>query len=712
MKKQILSVTVIFAMLLSFISTGFARVSADTGFDTSKFSPYYSANLSTADPAAESLSAHWGMNSDGTMLVRNGTDSNWSQNCKTDKAILYYNVKEYGSFDMTVDFKAPGGNDGANYSAYFGFGAESVGSNYYNDASAYVYTMHRGGIITGGRTANNWIGMKAAADVISGWNIERTHKLRVRAVNKSVTFWIDGVEMGSVSVADYEGGYIFFAGDDYFVGWGMPQIKEITPMNTSKFTAYYTANAKTNENMTAESIEKHWDTSEEYLNRNFADVDWSNGLGGLSVLYFNEKKYKNFELTVKYKTYSISSEKLKQGDFTRSTIVGFGAADMSKSFMYDKNSFAVNISCFGAVLSTDSKSWLRNYALNGNVENWNNIGYHTLKMRVENGKVGYWIDGNFIVGIVTGSKDPGYIFFGSGEGTTQFGIPTVTEFGEPEISEDAKQSPLYKKSALFIGDSISYGALDDYLGMSWGGRIGEKYGMSWKNASVSGATVKHTLVNGSPLPYIKNQLTDGEFDYVIVEGGINDAMRGNPLGKISDSFKTEDFDTDTFAGAFEELLSSVKSKYPNAKVGYIVTMQVTTQSAQNAAAYYEVAKQICDKWNVEYLDLFNDAEVTGWFVENQKTYLPDTLHPNAAGYELLTPKIAGFAEKLRAVVKYDADNNGVFEFSADLAFLKKALLGAPNINITKVCDTNGDSCINISDLVHMKKAIAEVTDKN
>ena len=248
--------------------------------------------------------------------------------------------------------------------------------------------------------------------------------------------------------------------------------------------------------------------------------------------------------------------------------------------------------------------------------------------------------------------------------------------------------------------------------MSWGGRIGEKYGMSWKNASVSGATVKHTLVNGSPLPYIKNQLTDGEFDYVIVEGGINDAMRGNPLGKISDSFKTEDFDTDTFAGAFEELLSSVKSKYPNAKVGYIVTMQVTTQSAQNAAAYYEVAKQICDKWNVEYLDLFNDAEVTGWFVENQKTYLPDTLHPNAAGYELLTPKIAGFAEKLRAVVKYDADNNGVFEFSADLAFLKKALLGAPNINITKVCDTNGDNCINISDLVHMKKAIAEVTDKN
>lgn len=712
MKKQILSVTVIFAMLLSFISTGFARVSANTGFDISKFSPYYSANLSTADPAAESLSAHWGMNSDGTMLVRNGTDSNWAQNCKTDKAILYYNVKEYGSFDMTVDFKAPGGNDGANYSAYFGFGAESVGSNYYNDASAYVYTMHRGGIITGGRTANNWIGMKAAADVISGWNIERTHKLRVRAVNKSVTFWIDGVEMGSVSVADYEGGYIFFAGDDYFVGWGMPQIKEITPMNTSKFTAYYTANAKTNENMTAESIEKHWDTSEEYLNRNFADVDWSNGLGGLSVLYFNEKKYKNFELTVKYKTYSISSEKLKQGDFTRSTIVGFGAADMAKSFMYDKNSFAVNISCFGAVLSADSKSWLRNYALNGNVENWNNIGYHTLKMRVENGKVGYWIDGNFIVGIVTGSKDPGYIFFGSGEGTTQFGIPTVTELGEPEISEDAKQSPLYKKSALFIGDSISYGALDDYLGMSWGGRIGEKYGMNWKNASVSGATVKYTSVNGSPLPYIKNQLTDGEFDYVIVEGGINDAMRGNPLGKISDSFKTEDFDTDTFAGSLEELLSAVKSKYPNAKVGYIVTMQVTTQSAQNTAAYYEVAKQICDKWNVDYLDLFNDAEVTGWFVENQKTYLPDTLHPNAAGYELLTPKIAGFAEKLRAVVKYDADNNGVFEYSADLAFLKKALLGAPNINITKVCDTNGDSCINISDLVHMKKAIAEVTDKN
>ena len=122
MKKQILSATVIFAMLLSFISTGFARVSASTAFDTSKFTPYYSADLSTTDPVPESLSTHWGMSGDGTMFVRNGTDSNWAQNCKTDKAILYYNVKEYNNFDMTVNFKAPGGNDGANYSAYFGFG--------------------------------------------------------------------------------------------------------------------------------------------------------------------------------------------------------------------------------------------------------------------------------------------------------------------------------------------------------------------------------------------------------------------------------------------------------------------------------------------------------------------------------------------------------------------------------------------------------------
>lgn len=69
----------------------------------------------------------------------------------------------------------------------------------------------------------------------------------------------------------------------------------------------------------------------------------------------------------------------------------------------------------------------------------------------------------------------GYIYLASNATGAKFSNITIKEISGT-ISEDT-ESPLYKKSSLFIGDSIRYGAGADLVnpvGYSWGGIIGEK----------------------------------------------------------------------------------------------------------------------------------------------------------------------------------------------------------------------------------------------
>ena len=52
----------------------------------------------------------------------------------------------------------------------------------------------------------------------------------------------------------------------------------------------------------------------------------------------------------------------------------------------------------------------------------------------------------------------------------------------------------------------------------------------------------------------------------------------------------------------------------------------------------ELAKVICDKWGVPYLDLQENAELNAQLAD----CLPDKLHMNAAGYEIVTPLVEKF----------------------------------------------------------------------
>ncbi len=210
----------------------------------------------------------------------------------------------------------------------------------------------------------------------------------------------------------------------------------------------------------------------------------------------------------------------------------------------------------------------------------------------------------------------------------------------------ANVNALHDKSIAFIGDSISYGT--NYHG-GYGKLIGEICGMNVTNPSAGGAALARNVKWSSDADGIRpciidmtEKLTD-EYDYIIIEGGINDFWNHAPLGALTEGFDG-DYDETTTAGALESIFSRVKTAHPESKTGYVIIHDPFTYDAEEAfEPYYELIKAACAKWEIPYLDLYekNNKE-TGVNVrdaEQKKKYFSasdrpegDGTHPNEEGY--------------------------------------------------------------------------------
>ena len=228
---------------------------------------------------------------------------------------------------------------------------------------------------------------------------------------------------------------------------------------------------------------------------------------------------------------------------------------------------------------------------------------------------------------------------------------------DTEIAAVESDSALSGKKILFLGDSITAATRDDAAQKGWAGRIGTDYGAITTNAGWSGASVSTNKDSRIIAKMEENK--NNTYDYVILHGGVNDAMTKAPLGKVSDSKNVADFDISTYAGALEELIYCAKEYFPNAKIGFIVNYQTPNSTwggyTKDMAAYFYTAKQVCEKWEIPYLDLFfGSVEVEGKMLSYSYDILKvDTatnfyngdageVHINGSGYAAITPYIAKF----------------------------------------------------------------------
>ena len=212
---------------------------------------------------------------------------------------------------------------------------------------------------------------------------------------------------------------------------------------------------------------------------------------------------------------------------------------------------------------------------------------------------------------------------------------------------------LNQKSVLFVGDSLCEAYCEresaEYSSRrGWAGRIMVDNGMTGLNKSLGGASIGNC--RGENLVY--NQLiamTGNEYDYLIIEGGANDAWDSAPVGVMTDGFDGP-FDRDSFAGGLEATFAYAREHFPTAKLGFIVTFQMPSANygrLPDMSEYFALSKKICDKWSVPYLDLYFDEAFNKNVLKSETNeHLPDFIHPNSAGYNLLAPRIESWMKTL------------------------------------------------------------------
>ena len=625
--------------------------------DFDGFSSYYTERVGSDKLASAELTDYWiedeGAISRDAQAVSGSNEGEWNERANHLNNMAYLFIEgeytDYENYTVELDYTM---GSGAYRRAYIGFGATKNvtwreaggGAVFFTDgggATCFEGNLEQNGVLTKG-----WIGTK-----VNSFDAGASHHLKLTVQDGRIIFEVDGQQVQNLEYKDYyAGGRIFLASNSTGTVFENIKITEIASQYTNNFegyTSYYSpdiaSDSEDAEPLTEADPADYWTEKDGVITRKEAPSSGDAMDGMYMAALFADGRYENFELEV---------DVLPGTNNWRRALIGIGAEEKGKHFHQAGGGLAIfldngvggaaickcgNITNFDGKFSRDG--WGESY------EGTSLDTAHHLRLVLKDRILTIYFDDceTPTVFMMPDWYDGGYIYFAANSTGAAFSNIQIREI-EGDTPAGDTDSHLYEKGALFIGDSICFGVGDTPEGRGWAQRIGFKYGMDWINAAHGGATIAQDpdVVNiPGQLDY--DYLEGRTIDYVIIEGGINDAARNSnsaadcPLGEISDSTNPEDFDQTTFAGALEALLYNVKTQYPEAKVGFLTTYQVDWIPS---GPYMELAKEICDKWDVPYLDLYGDAAVNKQLAAGGMQ--SDGLHMNAAGYEIVTPLVEEF----------------------------------------------------------------------
>ena len=217
----------------------------------------------------------------------------------------------------------------------------------------------------------------------------------------------------------------------------------------------------------------------------------------------------------------------------------------------------------------------------------------------------------------------------------------------PEISK------LTDKKWLALGDSITNHA------SSYANQLAARY-----NATLTKFTMDGTWVHGGTMAGIPrvlstaistaefdNTVTDKVFDVITIACGVNDRFDnfdglGAGFGKIG---VMADRGTDTFYGALHTIITTLRNRYPFARIGYITPIQASWQPytrGDMSTLAYRKTQAILDVCGYYGVPAWIGCEQFGFNPRDSQILLdalmPDGLHPNFAGHTWYANRVEDF----------------------------------------------------------------------
>lgn len=217
-----------------------------------------------------------------------------------------------------------------------------------------------------------------------------------------------------------------------------------------------------------------------------------------------------------------------------------------------------------------------------------------------------------------------------------------------------------QEGALFFGDSIQAGVSSNpYYGFAEA--INSRYGLKIKNNGNPGWFISNALNRD----YIKTTVDREDYltpEYVILQGGVNDMNTYSLVPNAESLFKYGNNNDGLCA-----YLDSVIKKFPNSKIGYIITYKTFLKydmygniiDLNTQRKWYGYIKEELNKRNIAYLDLFDGIgclngvcktydDIIGVNIANKTvvTEWNDNLHITRSGYDTLAPYVYNWMKSL------------------------------------------------------------------
>ncbi len=215
---------------------------------------------------------------------------------------------------------------------------------------------------------------------------------------------------------------------------------------------------------------------------------------------------------------------------------------------------------------------------------------------------------------------------------------------------------LQGKKINFLGDSITEGSGTSCEEKNYVSVFGRLSGAEVRNYGIGGTRIARQTVPSNEAKFDNDFVKrademDADADIIVVFGGTNDYGHGDAALGTFDSC-----DVHTFYGALHTLCQKLINKYPDAEIVFMTPLhrleenkQINECGVRNVAKlseYVDAIKEVTKYYAIPTLDLYSVSGLQPEVEVLKERYMPDGLHPNDAGAEIVARRLLGFLKSL------------------------------------------------------------------